>query len=73
MFRVPDEYLIAAAYDPQLEELAGDKAAAEEGIDSAAANVERAQFSSIVARHPASSRLGCTAIARMMAACPAPP
>ena len=43
--RVPDEYLIAAAYDPQLEELASDKAAAEEGINFAAADVERAQTS----------------------------
>lgn len=39
--RIPDEYLIAASYDPELGDLAAAKADAEAAIDRAAQGVER--------------------------------
>lgn len=41
--RIPDEYLIASSYDPELQGLASAKAQAEADIEAAARDVERAQ------------------------------
>ena len=43
--RIPDEYLIAASYDPELGDLAAAKADAEAAIDRAAQGVEREPLS----------------------------
>ena len=43
--RIPDEYLIAASYDPGLQQLAAEKAEANAAIDTAARDVERADCS----------------------------
>lgn len=42
--RIPDEYLIASSYDPELGDLAAAKADAEAAIDRAAQGVERERF-----------------------------
>lgn len=42
--RIPDEYLIAASYDPELGDLAAAKADAEAAIDRAAQGVEREEL-----------------------------